>query len=202
MRALQIALLLTLLLPGCAGLMRESKPTVWLALEPALPAGGARAGAPSLEVDSFATAAAFRSDQVSVRDGASRWTYTTYHRWVADPGEMVAAAARDHLSRTGRFGAVFTPPGPVEADYRLSGAVRGLFWDREKHLAVLEAEVTLIALPETLRGFWIYRREAPVEGAEVADFTLAASAALGLVLADLDRDVGGVIAGAQPPESR
>jgi len=202
MRALLVALLLIALVPGCGGLMRESKPTVWLALEPTLPAGEARAGAPSLEVESFATAAAFRNDQVSAKDGPSRWTYTTYHRWVADPGELVAASARDYLSRTGLFGAVFTPPGPVEADYRLSGAVRGLYWDREKRSAVLEVEVSLIALPGALRGFWIYRRETPVEGDEVAAFLRAASSALGLALADLGRDLAGAIAAGQPAQNR
>lgn len=194
MRALLAALLLMSLLPGCGGLMREAKPTVWLALEPALPAAGARAGAPSLEVAAFATAPAFRSDQVATREGTSRWSFTTYHRWVADPGEMVASAARDYLSRSGLFGAVFTPPGPVDADYRLCGAVRSLFWDRQQRTAVLEVEVSLVALPEALRGFWIYRKEAPVDGDEVQAFLRAASLALDLALADLGRDIGGAIA--------
>ena len=189
MRAWLIALLVTTLLPGCAGLQREANPTVWLALEPALPAGGARAGAPSLEVEAFATAAAFRSTQVSTREGTSRWSFTNYHRWVSEPGEMVAAAARDYLSRSDLFGAVFTPPGPVTADYRLSGAVRSLFWDRERRTAVLEVEVSLIALPDALRGFWIYRREVPVETADVQAYLRAASSALELVLADLRRDI-------------
>jgi ABC-type uncharacterized transport system auxiliary subunit len=179
--------------------MRESKSTVWLAFETALPAGSARAGAPSLEVEAFATAAAFRSDQVSVKDGPSRWTFTTHHRWVAEPGELVAASARDYLSRTDLFGAVFTPPGPVEADYRLSGAVRGLYWDREQRTAVLEVEVSLIALPGALWGFWIHRREAPVAGDEVADFLRASSSALGQVLADIGRDLAGAIPGGGAP---
>jgi hypothetical protein len=109
---------------------------------------------------------------------------------------MVASSARDYLSRTGLFGAVFTPPGPVEAGYRLSGAVRGLFWDRENHTAVLEVEVSLIALPAALRGFWIYRRETPVEGDEVEAFLRSASSALGLVLGDLERDLAAALAGA------
>ncbi len=202
MRAVLAALLLTVLLPGCGGLLRESKPTVWLALEPALPAGGARAGAPSLEVDTFATAAAFRGDQVSARVGPSRWSFTSYHHWVADPGEMVASSTRDYLSRTGLFGAVFTPPGPLEADYRLSGAVRGLYWDREKGTAVLELEATLIARPATLRGFWVYRKETPVAGDEVQGFLHSASAALGLALVDLSRDLAAAVGGAPPPGSR
>lgn len=199
MRAWLVVLLLTALLPGCGSLLQEAKPTVWLALEPTVPSGGARAGAPSLQVESFATAAAFRSDQVSTRVGPSRWAFAMYHRWVADPGEMVAAAARDYLSRTGLFGAVFTPPGPIEADFRLGGAVRSLYWDRERRAAVVEMEAALIATPGTLRGFWISRKETPVAGDEVEAYLRAASAALGLALADLGRDIAAAIAVAPPP---
>lgn len=105
---------------------------------------------------------------------------------------MVASCARDYLSRTGLFGAVFTPPGPVAADYRLSGAVRAIFWDRQRSAAVLELEASLITPPDTLRGFWLYRKEAPVQGDEIQAYLHAASSALGLALADLSRDIAGV----------
>jgi ABC-type uncharacterized transport system auxiliary subunit len=196
MKAIVVALVLTLLLSGCGGLLREAKPTVRLALEPSLPAGGVRAGGPSLEVETFATAAAYCSDQISLREGPSRWSFTTRYRWVADPGEMVASAARGYLSGTGMFGAVFMPPGPVEADYHLSGAVRSLYWDRENRTAVLEIEASLVAHPATLRGFWIYRKDAPVAGETVTDFLRAASSALERALADLNRDLGGAVGGA------
>lgn len=202
MRAWLAALLLTALVSGCGGLLREAKPTVWLALEPVLPAGGLRAGAPALEVEAFATAAPFGSDRVPTREGTSRWSFTTYHRWVSDPGEMIASAARDHFSHCDLFGAVFTPPGPVAADYRLSGAVRSLYWDRVKRAAVLELEVSLIALPDALRDFRLYRREVPIAGEDVQAFLQAASSALGLVLADLERDIAGAIAAAPPPGRR
>jgi len=202
MRGLPVVVLAALLVPGCGGLLRESRPTVRLALEPALPADGLRAGAPSLEVGSFATDAAFGSDQLSVREGPSRWSHTINHRWVADPGEMVASSARDYLGRTGLFGAIHTAPGPVPADYRLGGAVRRLFWDREQRAAVLEFEASLVTPAGELRGFWIYRRAAPVEGTEIAAFLRAASSALGLALADLNRDLAVAVGGARPTGNR
>jgi ABC-type uncharacterized transport system auxiliary subunit len=180
---------LAILVAGCGGLQHEAKPTVWLALEPALPAGGARAGGPTLEVRDFATAAPFAGEEVASREGASRWSHAAYHRWSAEPGKLVATAARAFLSRGGPFGAVFTPPAPVEADYVLSGAVRSLYWDRERKSAVLEVEASLVAKSGALRGFWVYRRETPVAGDEVAGFIAAASSALDLVLADLARDL-------------
>ena len=63
--------------------------------------------------------------------GNRRWAFAVYHRWAAAPGEMVAARLREALGRLDLFGAVFTPPAPLDAGYRLSGAVRGLWWDRE-----------------------------------------------------------------------
>jgi ABC-type uncharacterized transport system auxiliary subunit len=198
MRAWLAALFLAMLLPGCGGLQREAKPTVWLSLEPTVPAGGVRLGAPTLEVETFATAPSFRTDQVPAREASSRWTFATYHRWVSDPGDMIASAARDYLSRCGLFGAVFTPPAPVQADLRLSGAVRALYWDRERRAAVLEVELSLIAAPDALRGFWIHRKEVPVPGDGAQGFLAAASSALELVLADLRRDLAGAIAGAPP----
>jgi ABC-type uncharacterized transport system auxiliary subunit len=195
MRAFRVAISLTLLLSACGGLLHETKPAVRLALEATRPAGGVRAGGPSLAVEAFATAAAYCSDQVSLREGPSRWSFTTRHLWVADPGEMVGAAACDYLTRTDTFAAVFISPGPVEADYRLSGAVRSLYWDRQAHTAVLEVEASLVARPGTLLGFWIYRKETPVAGEKVEDFLGAASSALNLALADLGRDLGGAVAG-------
>jgi ABC-type uncharacterized transport system auxiliary subunit len=114
---------------------------------------------------------------------------------------MVASAARDYLGRSGLFGAVFTPPGPVDPDYRLCGAVRSLYWDRERRAAVLEIESSLVGLPDSLRGFWVYRKEAPVAGGEVQAFLRAASQALDLALADLGRDIGVAIA-VEPPRRR
>lgn len=203
MKTLPVALILTFLLPGCGGLLRESKPTSWVSLEPSLPAAAAaRAGAPSLEVVTFATAPAFCNDQVSTRLGASRWSFANYHRWLAEPGEMVASSARDYLGRSGLFAAVFTPPGPLEADYRLSGAVRALYWDRKQGTAVLEMEVSLVAHPDALRGFWIYRKETAVAGEGVDGFLRAASSALELGLADLGRDLAAAVGAVSPPGRR
>ena len=71
---------------GCAGVAQETRPTVWLALEPALPAGALRTGGPTIEVERFAAAAPFDSDRVASREGSSRWTFAVYHRRAAPPG--------------------------------------------------------------------------------------------------------------------
>jgi len=178
-----------MLLAGCGSLAHETRPTVWLALEPALPQGTTRAGGPTVEVRSFAAAPPFDTDRVATREGESRWGFAVYHRWVAPPGEMVAAHLREALGRLDFFGAVFTPPAPVDADYRLSGAVRGLWWDRKARVAVIEIEASLIAPPARLQGFWVRRAETPVRGETVEAFLPAASAALTQAITEVGSDV-------------
>jgi ABC-type uncharacterized transport system auxiliary subunit len=201
MNAARVSVCAALLLAGCGGLMHEATPTVWLAVEPAPAVGGLRAGGPSIEVGRFATAAPFGSDRVVSREGGSRWSFASYHRWVADPGEMFSSRLREALSRADLFGAVFTPPGPGEADYRLGGAVRALYWDREERLAVLEIEASLVAAPDRLRGFWVRRAATPVRGDTVETFLAAASAAEAQVLADLRGDLTAALAAATSSSS-
>ena len=189
-----VILVAAALLAGCAGMEQETRPTVWLALEPALPEGTLRGSGPTVVVGRFAAAPPFDTDRVATREGASRWTFAVYHRWAAPPGEMVAARLREALGRLNLFGAVFTPPAPLDTDYRLGGAVRGLWWDREARSAVVEIEASLIAAPERLQGFWVRRATVPVRDDSVEAFLAAGSAALAQVIADLGRDVAGALA--------
>jgi ABC-type uncharacterized transport system auxiliary subunit len=189
-----MSLVAATMLAGCAGMQGDVRPTVWLALEPRLPQGSLRAGGPTLEVGRFAAASPFDTDRVATREGASRWTFAVYHRWTAPPGEMVAARLRDALGRADLFGAVFTPPAPIDADYRLGGAVRALWWDREARSAVIEIEAALIAAPDRLRGFWVRRAAVPAAGDTVEAFLAAGSEALAQVIAELGKDVAGAIA--------
>jgi len=187
-------LIVAALLAGCGGLTHETRPTVWLALEPALPEGGMRAGGPTVEVRRFAATPPFDTDRVVTREGESRWGFAVYHRWAVPPGEMVAARLLEALGRLDLFGAVFTPPAPLDADYRLSGAVRGLWWDRQEKSAVVEIEAALTTRPDRLQGFWVKRATVPVPGESVEDFLPAASAALSQAIAELGTDVAGALA--------
>jgi ABC-type uncharacterized transport system auxiliary subunit len=193
MKARIATLFAAVLLAGCGSLAHETRPTVWLALEPALPGGATRAGGPTIEVRRFAAAPPFDTDRVATREGESRLGFAVYHRWAAPPGEMVAAHLREALGRLDLFGAVFTPPAPLDADYRLSGAVRGLWWDRKARVAVIEIEAALVAPPARLRGFWVRRAEEPVRGETVEAFLPAASAALARAIAELGGDVAGAL---------
>ncbi|HWR97377.1 MAG TPA: ABC-type transport auxiliary lipoprotein family protein [Candidatus Methanoperedens sp.] len=205
MKAAFVCVVAALALAGCAGLAHQAAPTVWLALEPAPLHGGLRPGGPSVEVARFATAAPFATDRLASREGAGRWSFAAYHRWVADPGGMVSSRLREALSCADLFGAVFTPPAPLDAGYRLSGAVRGLYWDREAGRAVLELEASLLAAPDRLAGFWVRRAVVPVRGDTVGDFVAAASTAqvevLGWLRAELARALAADAVPAAGPRS-
>ncbi|HEY6000889.1 MAG TPA: ABC-type transport auxiliary lipoprotein family protein [bacterium] len=193
-----VALAAAALLAGCAGLSQETRPTVWFAFEPALPSGGLRAGGPTIEVARFAGVAPFDSDRVATREAASRWAFAAYHRWAAPPGDMVAARLREALGRLDLFGAVFVAPAPIDADYRLCGTVRGLWWDRAARSAVIEVEVSLVGAQSRLLGFWVRRVAMPVGGDGVEDYLAAASKGLAQLTGDVGRDVAGAIAATAP----
>jgi hypothetical protein len=108
---------------------------------------------------------------------------------------MVAARLREGLGRLNLFGAVFNAPAPVDADYRLSGTVRGLWWDREARSAVVEVEASLVAAGSRLVGFWVRRVAVPVSGDSVEDYLASASKGLAQIIADLGKDIGGAMAG-------
>lgn len=190
MKAAHASVLAVLLLAGCGSFRQEARPTVWVALEPAQASGGLRTGGPTLEVARFASAAPFGTDRVATRDGTSRWTFASYHRWVAEPGAMVSSCVRNAMSCSDLFSAVFTPPAPYRADYRLSGAVRTLFWDRKEGTAVLELEASLVAASDRPCGFWVHRAAVPVPADTVDAYLAAASGALAQATAALRDDVG------------
>lgn len=187
-----------LLLAGCGGIGHETRPTVWVALGPAPAGGGLRAGGPGLEISRFATAAPFATDRVASRERGFRWAFAAYHRWVAEPGELVSSRLGDALSRADLFGAVFTGPAPIEPDFRLSGAVRKLFWDRESGSAVLVVEASLIAVQGRQCGFWVRHAAAPVPGDTVDGFLTAASTALAEIETALREDVAAALAACAP----
>lgn len=182
-----------LLLAGCGSFRHQARPTVWVALEPAPSPGGLKPGGPTIEIGRFASAPPFATDRVASREGTSRWTFAAYHRWVAEPGEMVSSCVRDALSCSDLFGAVFTSPAPHRADYRLSGAVRTLFWDRKEGAAVVELEASLVAAPDRSCGFWVHRAVVPVAANDVDAYLAAASAALAQATAALREDVAGAV---------
>jgi ABC-type uncharacterized transport system auxiliary subunit len=158
-------------------------------MDPRLPDGGLVAGGPTLQVLPFTTAAPFRSDRVTTRTGDGLWSFSHYHRWVSEPGELVSAAAARFLGRSDLFGAVAGAGSPFEPDYRLGGSVRALYWDRPGGRLVLEVEASLVAYPADFRAFWVRRAESPVQANDVAGLPAAAASALEQVLSELRADL-------------
>lgn len=186
------ALLLTAAqLVGCSlgSFQRPSPDAVWLGMQPRMPQGGLRAGGPTLQVLPFGTVGPFRTDRLAARGSGDLWEFSHYHRWLAEPGEMVSTAAAQYLARCDLFAAVSSAGGTFEPEYRLGGSVRELYWDRRAGRLVLEVEGSLVAYPAEFRGFWIHRAEAPVAGNDLPGLPPAASAALEQILSDFRKDL-------------
>jgi ABC-type uncharacterized transport system auxiliary subunit len=190
MRILSLLILCPALLSACLPSFQRPAPrTAWLGIDASLPSGGLSPGGPTVEVLPFSTATAFRTDRVATRSAENDWAFSHYHRWVAEPGDMVSAAAARYLARADLFGAVMSAMPPFQPDYRLGGSVRELYWDRGRNLAVLELELSMAAFPSGFCGFWIRRAEVPVPGDSVAGFTRAAALALEEVFSALRSDL-------------
>jgi uncharacterized lipoprotein YmbA len=189
-----------LLLPSCGGFQRTSAPTVWLNLRPALPEGPLAANGPSVLILPFSAWAPFRTDRVVSRTGEDQWEFAYYHRWAANPGEIVADHLRSYLTRSGLFRAVLSAPAPFEPDYRLGGVVHALYWDRTKGEAVVELEASLASRSGSYGGFWVVRSSKPTAGQGVETFLSAASAALSDAMGHLNRDLAQALS-SPPPEA-
>ncbi|MBI5442075.1 MAG: membrane integrity-associated transporter subunit PqiC [Deltaproteobacteria bacterium] len=190
------AVLVALLLAGCGfGSFQRPAPTaVWLGLDAPPPSGGLRAGGPTLQVLPFSTATPFRTDRLAAKTGKDLWAFSHYHRWVAEPGDLVTASAARFFARCDLFGAVTSAGSPFEPEYRLGGSVHELYWDRTEGRVVLEVEASLVAYPSTFRGFWIRRAAVPVPGNDIAALPAAAGAALDQVLSELRKDLAASLA--------
>lgn len=184
------ALFLTCLLAaGCGTLQRPATPVARVGLDPTLPQGGLLQTGTKLEVLPFASIPPFHTDRVVTRTGEGLWSLANYHRWLAEPGDLIAYHLGEYLARIDRYGAVLSTPGTLRPDIRISGAVRALYWDRERGEAFLEIEVS--AAPAVGNGglFQRYRTSRPVEGDEVQAYLRAASVGLSEVLEQVAADL-------------
>lgn len=172
---------------ACASLTRPAPSTIWLGLDPPPPSEKWQAVATSLVVSPFSASTPFQTTRIATLTGPSTWDYSRNHRWVAEPGEVIAQHVREHLQKTGLFRAVLSGSAPFDPEYRLGGAAQALYWDRERGSAVVEVEFSLAAYPDLFAGFWVYRSRRPLVGEGIEAFLQAASLALSDILGELTK---------------
>jgi len=104
----------------------------------------------SLKVDRFSVAPAYNTNRIIYRDGSFKRDEYFYHKWRANPGDMVT----DFLSRDIRNSGLFKAVLPQGSDFPFSCVLEGsvdefVEWDAaESWKAVLAVTVALMAANE------------------------------------------------------
>lgn len=172
-RAGAALLALAALTAGACGFVRRTPEIRYYVLE--VP------GSPPVRLDAPVRLGAFSADppyasaRIAYRTSPYRLDYYTYHRWAADPRQMVAAAARDYLER-----AASRDGGPP---YVIEGNVRRLEEVDEAHgrVGAIALEVR-VRQDERVVLEGAYAETEPAQSRSREDVAAALSRGLGRIL--------------------
>ena len=103
-----------------------------------------------LKVDRFRAAPLYKTTQMIYRDQSFKREAYTYHKWRANPGDLVSSYLRRDIQRSGLFKAVISDGSRIPASYVLEGSVdEFLEWDTDgAWQAHLTVSTTLVAAEE------------------------------------------------------
>jgi len=111
---------------GCAGSGQPSLKVDYYGLEYNLPSMGEGAVlAYVIEVKRFTVSPLLNSERIIYRDKAYRRNEYVYHRWRANPADLVTFYLARDLRDSGRFSGVFALGGALAPTHFLEGAVEG-----------------------------------------------------------------------------
>lgn len=184
------ALLLALVLAAAAGCSALSpKPAVMVeqyTLEyPPPSAAGLQPVAAGILVERFNLARQYDGQGMVYRPEAYRRQVYNYHRWRANPADLVADYLVRDLQASGLFSGIFTNLKPGLARFALQGGVREFMEVDENggSKAVVEVELTLMdedrrGLPQRLVFQRSFRQEAAMPEASAPELARAMSQAM------------------------
>lgn len=206
-----LSALTAILLLGCA--MGGGKPAVMIeqyAIEyaPRAPRGSVPAEA-AIRVDRFSVAQIFNSARIVYRERPYRFNEYAYHRWRANPGDMVGDCLLRDLRHSGLFRAVFSYRDIEDIPLVLKGGVAEFFEADEGggRRAVLSIHLTLLDQSAREAGGRVvfqknYRCEEPVEEKTVPGFVRAMSRAAEKLSAQAVGDVYQAVQGGNEAKGR
>jgi ABC-type uncharacterized transport system auxiliary subunit len=155
----------------------------------------------SLKVERFSVASAYNTNRIIYRDGSFKLNEYFYHKWRANPGDMVTDFLRRDIQNSGLFKAVL----PHGSDFPFSCALEGsvdefVEWDTpEGWKAVLSITITLMASnePDVSKRILFqktYRAEKPFPEKNPQGLSQAMSLAMGDISSSVIRDIYSVLA--------
>jgi len=101
----------------------------------------------AIRLEPFTVAPEYNSDRIIYRDKSFKRDSYVYHRWHANPGNLVTSFLGRDMKNSGLFKAVLPYDTRLPSSYLLEGSVNEfLEWDaEEKWEAVLTLSITLMA---------------------------------------------------------
>jgi ABC-type uncharacterized transport system auxiliary subunit len=128
MRFLIPATLIPLLIAACSTMRQPSEKIDFYTLEYASPnVEGLKPIPATIRVERFTVAPMYNSTQIIYRDMSFRRDAYTYHKWRANPGDLVTYFLARDLRESGLFEAVSPYGMQMEARYVLEGSVDEFF---------------------------------------------------------------------------
>ncbi len=135
--------LTALILTGCAGKVRYPD-YYMLAFAPTKTRAATDSQKlPAIAVQRFETPAYLRQGRIVYRESPEHIGFYEYHRWAADPGQVVTTAMMDSLRASGAFSLVEPYDGSERAPYLLQGRLERL--DEVDYKNGVEVEIRLSA---------------------------------------------------------
>jgi len=155
----------------------------------------------SIKVDRFTVAPAYDSNRIIYRDASFKRDEYFYHKWRANPGDMVADFMGRDIRNSGLFKAVLTHESGFPFSCVLEGSVDEFVeWDApEGWKAVLSVTVTLMTAnePDVSKRILFqktYREEEPFTDKNPQGLAQAMSMAMRDISATAIRDIYSVLA--------
>lgn len=140
-------LALPLFFGSCLKLKHPSNKIAFYTLEYDPPQIGNLTPLPSvIRMERFSVAPIYNTSRIVYRDRSFKRETYVYHRWRADPGDLVTYFLARDIKRSGLFKAVLTYDSRFPSSYVLEGSVDEFFeWDTEETWkAVLSLSITLM----------------------------------------------------------
>ncbi len=158
-----------------------------------------------IATERFSVAPCYNTSRIIYRNGPFKRNTYAYHRWRANPGDLVGYQLKRDMRESGLFEAVVADDSGVPSSYTLKGTVDEFFeWDTdESWKAVLSFSIILVRedmadMKETVILQKSYSTKEPFERKDVPSMVKAMSCAMKKISAETIRDVYDRLASVHP----
>jgi len=192
-----VSLVILLLVGACINLKQPTYKVDYYTLEyPAVQGFDLELIPVVIATERFSVAPCYNTSRIIYRNGPFKRNAYAYHRWRANPGDLVGYLLKRDMRESGLFEAVVTDDSGLPSSYALKGAVDEFFeWDTDESWeAVLSFSIILVRedmadKKETVLLQKSYSTKEPLERKDVPSMVQAMSRAMKTVSAEIINDV-------------